>query len=443
MTTGIGRDIAKEEASRQIVMIVMIIIWILVFEGAVRKWFFPALSKPLVFIKDPLVLYAYYIAAKNRLFPMNSLLLKAAFVLMILFAVLGVIQNVGIGLPLPVALYGWRQYWLVLPLAFLIGEFFTGKDLHRLIKHYLIMTSVNGILVFFQSRSPPTAWINQTHMQEGTAFTYGAEGLPRASGTFSFTNGHEIFTASAVPLLLTLWLVPASQRGVRPIWLWIASVLAMINVLLDGNRHVFVHVAWSLVACIPGYWILKNRKLRIRAITLPLVACLIGGIMYTTMFSQAFQNMKARVTETEDSYDPLERLLWGPFRDVPQALQQSSMLGEGLGLGSSGAQTATAGFRANAVPYEMEWPRVVCETGVMGILYMLYRVVFSVVLLVNALPAAIRSSNILPLMLVSFVLQIVPWAPMSGNATCVYFGWLFAGFSLAANKMHAATRGER
>lgn len=433
---GLGSDIEKDEASRRIVILVIVIVWILVLEGAVRKWFLPGLAKPLLFLKDPIVLVIYYLGLRHRIFPADSILFRAGLSLAALFVALAVIQCLGVNLPVPVALYGLRQYWMVLPLAFIVGETFRGRDLLRVINHSLILSAVNGILVIIQSRSPSSAWINQTTVQDGFVFTYGSEQIPRASGTFSFTYGHELFTASVVPMVLTLWLVPAKQRGVRTWLLLVYSALVMVNVFLDGNRHMFVFVAWSLVACIPGFWLLKSRPLRLRSLALPVIACVLGGAFYVTAFSGAFQNMQSRVTEAEDSYDPLDRLLWGPFKESQQAFSHGTMLGEGLGLGSGGGQAMAAGTKANPIPYEMEWPRVVCETGLLGVFYMTYRTAFAVVLLLGAIPASARSSNILPLMIASFVLQILPWAPMAGNATCVYYGWIFAGFSIAANRIH-------
>ena len=428
-------DIDQEEDRRRIVILVLAILWILVFEGAVRKWFAPGLSKPLLFLKDPIVLMIYYLAARNKLFPADSALLKAGLFLAAIYVLLGAMHCVGLSLPPACIAYGWRQYFLVLPLAFVIGSCFTGRDLRTMIKQSMFMVAVNGILCVIQSRLPVTHPINST-VSEGVVFAYGeGEGIARASGTFSFTYGHEIFTASTVPLLLALWLIPASQRGMSFKMLIFFSVCGLMNVLLDGNRGVLLFVAFNLLACLPGVWLLRDPRLRKRALVLPFVACGVGALMWASVFANSMQAMTHRIVSTEEGESSLGRLLY-QFELAGQVIGKGDILGAGLGLGSGGGQ-ALAGV---AGTYEYETPRVIWETGFLGLVYLIYRWCMSLWLAVDSVRASIRSSNLLPLLLVSFVLQMLPVGQMTGNATCVYYGWMFAGFTIAANRLRGGIK---
>ena len=45
--------------------------WLLMFEGALRKWV-PPLSAPLLVVRDPLVLLIYFHAVRCRRFPVDG-----------------------------------------------------------------------------------------------------------------------------------------------------------------------------------------------------------------------------------------------------------------------------------------------------------------------------------------------------------------------------------
>lgn len=432
MTFGISVDVEREVASRRIVLIVLILLWLLVFEGALRKWFLPQFAKPLLFVKDPLVLYAYYLGIKHSLFPGDSIMLRLGVALSALFILLGILQCIGLNLPPQIALYGWRQYCLVIPLTFLIAANFHGKDLRRVIHQSMVMAAINAGIVLLQWRSPHTSWIN-SGVQDSAAFTYGEDNIARASGSFSFTFGHEMLCASVVPMLLTLWLMQPSQRGVSRGWMVFYTIVVLANVLLNGNRGVFVLIAPPVLACFTGFFLLKKASLRWRALVLPLVACLVGGLVYAFVFTSAYRNMSSRVASTDES---AANRFMDPYLESLNVMKRGNIVGEGLGLGSGGGQALVGAAKLPQIVSEGELPRVLQESGFLGLLFMLYRFALAVSIVIGAFAASARSGNMLPVMLCSFVWQLLPFAQMSGNATCVYYGWLFAGFCLASNQMH-------
>jgi len=52
--------------------------WLLIIEGALRKWIVPSLSNPLLIIRDPVVILIYAVAASEGKFP------RSAFIALIL-----------------------------------------------------------------------------------------------------------------------------------------------------------------------------------------------------------------------------------------------------------------------------------------------------------------------------------------------------------------------
>ena len=45
---------------------------LLLFEGALRKWFLPGLSQGLLIVRDPVVIWIYYLCYAKGLFPLNN-----------------------------------------------------------------------------------------------------------------------------------------------------------------------------------------------------------------------------------------------------------------------------------------------------------------------------------------------------------------------------------
>ena len=56
--------------------LIKILIWayfaLLLTEGALRKWFLPGLSQGLLIIRDPIVIWIYYLCYAQGIFPLNN-----------------------------------------------------------------------------------------------------------------------------------------------------------------------------------------------------------------------------------------------------------------------------------------------------------------------------------------------------------------------------------
>src|SRR5690554_1009580 len=45
--------------------------FLIIFEGALRKWIFPSLATPLLVVRDPIGIWLVYMAWKKKLLPSN------------------------------------------------------------------------------------------------------------------------------------------------------------------------------------------------------------------------------------------------------------------------------------------------------------------------------------------------------------------------------------
>src|SRR6218665_2295074 len=103
----------------QVRRLIWLYFWLIIFEGALRKWVFPSLSDVLLIIRDPVVLLIYFQALRGDFFPKHWLV-KVTIVLGVFTFFWGCmhIYAGGSKIMVLVTLYGVRTYFLHLPLIF-------------------------------------------------------------------------------------------------------------------------------------------------------------------------------------------------------------------------------------------------------------------------------------------------------------------------------------
>jgi hypothetical protein len=185
--------------------------WLLIFEGALRRWILPGLSNPLLLVRDPVALLALW-------WGLPLLLQKRWWVWLLPLLVIGPVAfllaiTVGHG-DIPTALYGSRVLLLQLPLIFLYGALFDRSDVLRFAWVMLSISIPMTVLIATQSNLPDTHILNVGPGGIGTSVFDGAGGRFRPPGTFSFINGvSSFFSLAAASLFMVLYGTPINQRG--------------------------------------------------------------------------------------------------------------------------------------------------------------------------------------------------------------------------------------
>ncbi|MEL6721102.1 MAG: hypothetical protein AAFP82_20545, partial [Bacteroidota bacterium] len=176
----------QTNAIKQIKIGIWIYLILLLFEGALRKWFLPSLATPLLVVRDPVAIGIIFLAIYHRLVYWNIYLI---ITLLIGLFSLSLSLLVGHG-NIYVSLYGLRPILLHFPFAFVIASVFDRTDVEKVGKFLLWLTPFMTFLIALQFYSPQSAWVNRGIGGDiaGAGFS-GAMGYFRPPGTFSFTNG--------------------------------------------------------------------------------------------------------------------------------------------------------------------------------------------------------------------------------------------------------------
>lgn len=419
-----------------------ILIWVyfylLIFEGALRKWILPEYSNVLLLVRDPLLFIIYLRAIFLQVFPRN-LWMDTLLAMAGLFGLLGWVQlasgtplwSIGVAgtLKASVVIFGWRTYFLHLPLIFLMPVVLTFDDMKLFTRTMVVLGIPMTLLVVAQYLAPSDAWINSA-AKGGEQLAYVGEKI-RAPGTFSFNTGPACFYAllAACGGAVLLGSIPVQR------WMgWVAIVCSVIYAPIGGGR---LNIGMVAIVLLAGVFLSLIRmgigQLKIIVVT----AVVIVAVTYTPIFRDGLDSMMTRLDSAasyeneEYEYGFMGRMMSGfavPYTYLRD--QEPLFVGKGIGLGTVGGaklQTGDPGFLLG----ESEWDRTLHETGwAWGMLYLIWRVGLTLWLLVMSFRAN-RRGNVFPILLWSANV----WTMLQGQwgqTTNLGFAVWLAGLNLAA-----------
>ena len=244
----------QEKAKRRVRQLIWAYFWLLLIEGALRKWVMPRFSNPLLLIRDPVMVGIYFYAIKAHVFPRNfwvaslwviAVLSLIASVLLSTFNVLsGYVPVVPI---LEVTVYGIRTNFLHLPLIFVIANVFDEEDVRNFGWWILLVMIPMGLIMAAQFKASPDSFINRTAgLGEAEQLTAGG-GKIRPPGTFSFISGPVFYMSVAAAFLI----YGALRRTVYKNWLLISSGVALaVGIFISGSKSSVASVLLVVFALI-------------------------------------------------------------------------------------------------------------------------------------------------------------------------------------------------
>ena len=402
---------------------------LLIFEGALRKWFLTSLSTPLLLVRDPLALWLLFKGIQHGLLKVNAYL-----AIIPLIGIIGIYTAFFIGHGnIFVALYGARVLLIQVPLIFLIGQVFTREDVLKIGKATLWIALPMTVIIALQFYSPQSAWINQGLGGDvkGAGFD-GALNYFRPPGTFSFTNGTTLFYGFAAPFIFYFWI----ERGtVSRILLIAATACLLVSIPLSISRSLMVHVLITVAFTIIGISFKPKyfKQLIIAFGAVIVVFVLVGNTHFFTTATHAFE---VRLETANEQEGGMQKILGGRFLgSMIGAVTESSSLpffGYGLGMGTNVGSMLLNGNVTYLIS-EGEWGRLVGELGaLMGVSVIILRLKLCSELFIKCIKRLV-AGDLLPWILLSFSIILTAqggWAQPTSLGFCVLVG----GFTLGCLK---------
>ena len=386
-----------DRTDRQLRALCWLYIFLLIMEGALRKWALPSFSDQLLLVRDPLVLVAYLIALDRKRFPLNKYVISGIALMVLSVATTFLFGHEN----LKVAVFGVRTNFLHIPFAFIMGSVFYRTDVIRIGRWWLWGTLLMTVIIALQFSSPQSAWINQgVGGVEGAGFS-GALGRYRPPGTFSFITGILWFYTFSFAFLVSGLM---QHKNYSKLLLSLASISIFIAVPVSISRSLILCIGLTLVVGMLASTFQKGVITRYFRI----IAIAIVGLFIASQISIFDEAKEAFLERWEQSTNEdmggvkgaiFERTLnefIGPFimkEDVP-------FFGKGLGAGTQAGAHMLTGDRGFDLG-EGEWFRITGESGIfIGGLFIAWRIWITLALLDYGL-AAFRRGNGMGLIFIS------------------------------------------
>ena len=431
----------REQAIKWLKQGIWLYFFLLIFEGALRKWVLPGLSEALLIIRDPIGIAMILLAWQRNLFP------RVTYVTwMFIIGVLAIFTALFLGHGnLFVSLFGARILLIHFPLIFIIGTFFEKEDVIKMGKIVVWISIPMAVLIALQFYSPQSALVNRGvgGNMSGSGFS-GAMGYFRPSGTFSFTNGTTLFFSMAASFIFYFWLSP---RQMNRIILLGATVGLLLAIPLSISRGLTFSVV--VIMAFMLFIVSRNPKflgqIIIAGVGIMIAMLFVGKADF---FTTAIDVMAARFENAARSEGGLEgtlgdRYLGGMIEAVATSLDMP-FFGQGIGMGTNAGSALLSGGRTFLIS-EGEWGRLIGEMGaLMGLSVIAIRLIISWKLFIASF-YRMRVGEILPWMLLSFALLVFPqgqWAqPTTLGFSTMIIGLLIASFNKEDGVLKKENRG--
>lgn len=407
------------------------LIWLyflfLLFEGALRKWFLPGLSQGLLIIRDPIVVWIYYIAYNQGLLSLQN---KYIQVLIKWTLICGLISFVLQAHPLTIA-YGMRTSLLHFPLIFVMGRVLTWQDVISFGKAFLIFALPMTWVVSQQFQADRLDIINVASGGTGHQMMTSGDKV-RASGTFSFISGIVFYYCFTIAFIIYGFL----HKQVFPKWtLYLGTGATFLAMVTAGSRSVIAE-SIQVFACL-GFlaYHRPNEFGKITGTTFLLL--IIGLFLYSqlALFQDGLEFLSMRFEEAANvEGNPIEayfirywEIIYSPFRAIDFQSAQG-WLGNGIGSG-----TRAGAALGRGVGYELDWNRHIYENGaILGVIFIVIRLWITRDLLLVCI-SAIKKNSYLAILLWGAAAPVILFGIL-GQPTNLGFATFGGGLCLAAAK---------
>jgi hypothetical protein len=416
-----GAKTRMQASVRPIRILLWLYVALLIGEGALRKWFLPHLSGPLLIVRDPVLMAMYAMALAEGIFPFNRFVGTT-----ILLAGLSFFCSLCVFGHLGIILYGVRTNFLHLPLIFLLPKIFNREDVTRLARWFLLCLIPMTLLVAWQFKSPAGARVNAATGGELGGQLLAAGSHVRPAGTFSFVTGMVCFLSLAAAFLLGGFV----DKINIPRWLRTVSIpCLMLSLAISGSRAAVVAVT-IIVAVV--FIVCLRKPSELRRFLVPAVLAYVAflAMTHSSLGQQGLEVHQERFQQKGGIQVGILGRYLGAFGESIGVACRVPLLGYGLGLGTNGGAALLNGSRSFLMA-ENEWPRVIAESGpILGYAYLLLRLWICGFLVRQAWLALGRGQS-MPFFLVAAAgLDII--AGQFGQPTILGFAVLSAGLSLAS-----------
>ena len=259
--------IAQVQRHRLLVRVAFLLFVALIVEGIARKWMFPGQHQYFYFLRDPLLLGFYFLAVsevRNSIEGMVCSVVGCRSFISLISLVVYVLNDLSPQL----WILGVRNYFLYMPLAFIVARTFERDDIERFARLVAVLAVPIAFICVQQFFLAQGGWIN---VGAGGAPPPGfADGLLRTTGVLASDAQHVMYIAFSLSLLAAVFVGAKLSRRQRYV-LIAGAVATFVMMIVSGSRGIWFQAAGvSLVAASSFFLSRAGISKRLRAIIVTL-----------------------------------------------------------------------------------------------------------------------------------------------------------------------------
>lgn len=416
------------------------VLFLVILEGAIRKWFSSSLTIPLLLARDGVAIFAVFLAIARRKIHLKqpgTLALVLWSCLVIVWTSVQIFAGIN---TLSIAVIGLRFWLLYIWFAYVVITSMTQVDFRVSVRTVALTMILMAPLAIIQFLLPPNAFVNK-QVEAGVEGIFLVElGMVRTTGTFSFTLGYTSFlviAGSTSAMLLDLG-KGAHKRDILFAILTFGAFL--IGSIVSGSRAAVTFAVLIVVTYIAGSLIFSTGSRKVAAV-LGAVTLLASVALSIVVFDRAIDAIQARFERSADVENIVDRVTHTFFGE-PYVYDRFSALGYGVGMGSNLASYVKAGERSFTLA-EYESGRILLEGGLLGILFILLKTAILFWILIASLKIAVkyRITYSLP-MWSGLLISMLTW-PYLGQLTANALMPIMFVFAVGSYKYPEAFRRSR
>lgn len=402
---------------------------IIVFEGALRKWVLPGMSDYLYFLKDFILVGAYWkyffgSASEPKYKIKNSWLNLLIF---FSFAV-GVFQalNPSLGSPI-VGLIGLRAYFIYIPLIWVLPTMFRSEDdLIRFLRWNLLLVIPVTFVGIAQYFSPADSWINGYAPGEVDLIAVTKGGAVRITSTFSFINSFQGYLIGVFALALPLAFIRQNILWQAITFLEIAFIVGCS--LMTGSRTPVYTEILVTAGYIVSLFITQPYRF-IKSINNFIVPTVFSIPFAVVGFRKAIESFRERAIDSRDVSGRIANTINEPL--AYSRIREGSGYGIGATHPGSGAIRGVFGISGGdkvLQANEAEPGKVMLELGPYGFVVW-YALRISILLTLGFRYFQLKRPFLKNLTLTVFLTQLIqlPGQVVFHHTFGLYY-WLFSSF---------------
>ena len=349
---------------------VKVVLVIVVFEGALRKWVFPQANEVIYFLKDLVLAGAYlkyYVFSPDeKKYSSKSNIIKPLILIVAGWCFFQAF-NPSLGSPI-IGLFGIKNYLFYIPLIWLLSNLFQSEEeLYKFLRSYLLLIIPVGILGIVQFFSPASSLINVYSNQGMDIVTFGGTAaVVRITGTFPYLSGYSIYLMVCFGLLVPM--ISVNQPFGWRLVLIVEILLVTVNSLMTGSRVTVIASVLFILGYV-GIQGVTHLGSTLRLIGRFLVPVVIIAIAASIWFRPAVDAYWQRTVANHD----ISGRISGSFMEPFDFIKYKELDGYGTGAAHQATPVIrkTLGLPAGElIPtgYESEMGRIVLELGPIGFL---------------------------------------------------------------------------